>query len=527
MPQRGESVSDRPNRKSAGQPPVSAHPAFPVIVALWFAALLGIGSMVLPLAMFENLAVASGLADAFEAAQPPFGATARIGLAAVAAALGALTGIFVARRVAAANAQGPATKRAAALRDPASAKRPILAHDELGEAGIDAGEAEEPAPKHEPFAGRRRALAVTEESARSDFLDFAPLPGQSLNAAEEPLDLLSFEQPAADECEEATATGTPATEPVAMTTDFAFGTSVLSNGPSAGGPVVHFAEAQAPAPETATFVATPEPAIESLPKAPAPVAERALGELGMVELVERFAIALQRHREREAEVSAAAPLEFGAPPQFVRAPEAECETGPELERDEDPQHRPLPAALRPFGFDETPVDDVDESLPDFDFAAALSINSESFAAPQAGLETGEGIADADPDAVFEEEEFEEAAEAEYTSLLSMKNPLGHLREPVRIADADEDDDAGEEPVVVFPGQAARRAAPASDGTAGGFDAGDSPRRFDAPLARIEQAAEAARGSFASPHARKPSDPGETERALRDALEKLQKMSGAA
>ena len=35
-------MSDRSKGKTANQPPVSAHPAFPVIVALWFAALFGI-----------------------------------------------------------------------------------------------------------------------------------------------------------------------------------------------------------------------------------------------------------------------------------------------------------------------------------------------------------------------------------------------------------------------------------------------------------------------------------------------------
>ena len=39
---------------SASRPakaPISTHPAFPAIVALWFAALLGLGSLVLPVAL--------------------------------------------------------------------------------------------------------------------------------------------------------------------------------------------------------------------------------------------------------------------------------------------------------------------------------------------------------------------------------------------------------------------------------------------------------------------------------------------
>ena len=67
-----------------------------------------------------------------------------------------------------------------------------------------------------------------------------------------------------------------------------------------------------------------------------------------------------------------------------------------------------------------------------------------------------------------------------------------------------------EPVVVFPGQAARRAAPVAEVPA---------RPFDAPLQRAENSVGAVRHPSA--------DPGATERALRDALEKLQRMSGVA
>ena len=135
-------MSDKPRRKAAGQPPVSAHPAFPAIVALWFAALLGLGSLVLPTALFERVTVASGLAEVFAAAAPPLGVTARIVVALAAAALGALAGLAIARQVAAANAPQPVhpPRRRAAPRRAArrAAKRPISAHEELGEGGLDA-----------------------------------------------------------------------------------------------------------------------------------------------------------------------------------------------------------------------------------------------------------------------------------------------------------------------------------------------------------------------------------------------------
>ena len=44
-------------------PPLSLHPAFPAIVALWFAALLGLGSLVLPAVLLEKAVSASGLAS--------------------------------------------------------------------------------------------------------------------------------------------------------------------------------------------------------------------------------------------------------------------------------------------------------------------------------------------------------------------------------------------------------------------------------------------------------------------------------
>ena len=79
--------------------PISSHPAFPVVVALWFAALLGGGTFVLPASIFENAASATGLADIVPAAQPPLGDTARLAITVAAAILGALIGLFVAWQV--------------------------------------------------------------------------------------------------------------------------------------------------------------------------------------------------------------------------------------------------------------------------------------------------------------------------------------------------------------------------------------------------------------------------------------------
>ena len=84
---------------SSSSRPLSSLPAFPVLVALWFAALLGAGTFVLPAAIFESAASATGLADIIPAAQPPLGNTARLAITIAAAILGALIGLFVAWQV--------------------------------------------------------------------------------------------------------------------------------------------------------------------------------------------------------------------------------------------------------------------------------------------------------------------------------------------------------------------------------------------------------------------------------------------
>jgi hypothetical protein len=182
-------VAAKDQGQTASQVPISQHPVFPAIVALWFAALLGIGSLVLPVALFEALAVATGLAAAVPAAAPPLGVTARILIALVFAALGVVAGLYIARKVVA--AQGttrPAARRRAqpaSTRRDEAAKRPISAREELGVESFDEPiEDPRPAPAPTPAPGRRRALAVTDESGPSELLDRADLPG-----AEEPVAL--------------------------------------------------------------------------------------------------------------------------------------------------------------------------------------------------------------------------------------------------------------------------------------------------------------------------------------------------
>lgn len=177
-------------RKGGNQPPISAHPAFPAIVALWFAALFGIGSLVLPNALIEQISVALGLPSLLAAAAPPIGFTAKLAIAGVAATLGVLAGLLIARKVVASQAGSPRRQTSQDDSDlsKAPAKRPIVATEELGEEGLGPV-VEEDDYEHvvedetlvgKPVVpGRRRALSVTDDSGPSDYLSSVPLPGEA------------------------------------------------------------------------------------------------------------------------------------------------------------------------------------------------------------------------------------------------------------------------------------------------------------------------------------------------------------
>ena len=73
-----DSQDESPYGDEAARLPVSLHPAFPAIVALWFAALLGIGSLVLPAALLDRVVSATSLASLLPAASPPLGTPGKL-----------------------------------------------------------------------------------------------------------------------------------------------------------------------------------------------------------------------------------------------------------------------------------------------------------------------------------------------------------------------------------------------------------------------------------------------------------------
>lgn len=171
-------------RKPTKGKPISSHPLFPAVVALWFGALFGLGSLAIRPTLIEGMVLKTGLDLVVPAAAPPLGVTARILIALIMASLGAAIGAALAvrltqpktvvreRKRTAAN-PGAAAEAEAALWNSRNVYtdgpvfRPISAHEELGDALDSPG----------LLAGRRRALAVEHEERPFEPHEFAPLPG--------------------------------------------------------------------------------------------------------------------------------------------------------------------------------------------------------------------------------------------------------------------------------------------------------------------------------------------------------------
>ncbi len=665
----GKIKSARTGAPSA-KAPISSHPIFPVVVAIWFSALLGFGSLILPVILFEKLFAVTGIASLFPAAQAPLGMTARLLIACAAALAGAGAGIFIARKASASRSQPVRRWYRNESTGDRAAKAPINALEEFGAEGFDEPVDEKPAFKPQ-LAGKRRSLAVTDESGPSDFLEFAPLPGGATGLdptsylEQEPLHLDDFAQddhrggedmdnselarslirePANEAGDSAvhhssslaSSFAPPAASPVdfgrsrsgepirpldhqmpettelyadvaqehaPMTDDTAnhglynplaergsvnFQPAKPFGAPSMATPQAAFAPQTAPVP--APYASTPAPVVPEM--ATAPVASNAqapvLQDLGIAELVERFASALQSRAPASASRTApetaafetpsqyAAPAQAFQPPQAMYAPQApspvpapapfpaafavepaaepivfrrtnSAEAGQSAATEFSapvappmaptippamrtpafapkpspftmpvPQGQPaVPDALRALAIDDNDVDDEHED----DAALTLSLNNSQIYQPASdysaassgqyfSLNSSQDDGDEDYD----------GGDDSYSSLLSMKSALGAQREFVRIEDEEPQGQAFEA-VVVFPGQQDRQPqapfdTPAREQVfAAPLDSNQGHRRFDSPAA-MRPAAKAA-------------EAGEAERALREALEKLQRMSGAA
>ncbi|WP_374411771.1 hypothetical protein [Novosphingobium colocasiae] len=187
-------------KAQSGSQPISQHPLFPAIVALWFGAAFGLASLAIRPSLIEHAVVAGGIDKIIPMAAPPLGTTTRILISLAMTALGGVIGSLAARRLA-----RPAAAPQARRRGPAA--EPIE----------DRAEPEAPVAPRTFGASRRRALALHEDNTNHPVSDHAPLPGQQariLNLAE--FDLDGFEDAAAQASDVVVDAPAPAPEPEAF-----------------------------------------------------------------------------------------------------------------------------------------------------------------------------------------------------------------------------------------------------------------------------------------------------------------------
>jgi len=279
--------------------------AFPALVALWFAALFGGGCLFLPPVLF----------DMIFGGNSPFGEQTRIVLALGAAGIGLLMGLFIASRVRGSDdASIPAPKPERTSKARKSGARPPLDvraalglrdhdddddEDEWDEDIADTDDLDLTDEISSPIDDPHFASAWSDSGSYDDEADeepeaaSAPLPNGFSDTTEPEDDWHDFEEPAP-----APVAETPAPEPrPSRYNPFAdFAASAVDepeepewSEPAAAEPPSAPPAAPTPKPSAPAHLAPPPPPAWPEPRAEEP----ALKELGVAELVERLARALQ------------------------------------------------------------------------------------------------------------------------------------------------------------------------------------------------------------------------------------------
>lgn len=524
--------------------PTTAHPMFPFVTALWFATFLGLGSFAVAPALLEGPVVALGLPALVPAAAPPLGFTARLLFALAMMGLGAIAGYLVGRAMGRSKVEAPVRTRGFGRQASSEtqaqtgfeARRPINPSEDLGEP-LDA-----PIAQDVPL--RRRALSLHDESQLSTPFESAPLPGLlpwEVTAQEAEPEPAAQPEPApvaralqttpADPLaldlllEDAQTFGEASYEPVAIATpeidaglDRPFQTSPLTlDEPE----IVEAAPAAAPVRSYQT-----PPILQAQPIASTPIEHAALDSLGLVQLIERLALAISR-RTRRADPASAAPAVDTPSPAAAPEPREIPRFGSSALADPAPaasaEYRAAPervVQLRPAQFQPVTTPEFDASHGDDGEGEEDDLGLDRFLrmSPQRTREPASHVDQALPDDVAPEPE---VAEERYPSLLDI-GPVAARREPLRIDDgiADEpEEDAAIEPVVVFPGQQQARQfeRPSITPLAG------SPLAAPGRAAPSPPTADPADAEFAGQPG--PAlDADEADRALRAALATLQRMT---
>ena len=496
----------RAEARAAGQPvpqPITGHRLFPALVALWFAALLGLGSFVVPASLIERASSAAGLAALVPAAAPPLGLTARLLIAAVMTIVGVVAGLVLALRLRPRPVE-VVRRRGAVARtydadeveeaEPVQEEAPVLAKQEDDAPQVRAFDAHPDAPPRRPFV-LSDDLVLADEPASTDH------------------DMPRVAEPtiARDAFEEAEWTEAEGEEQV-----FCVSEAVATA-----------------APDVAVESAAASPVASVIARRGAAIADAPLDTLGLVQLVERLALAIDARRA------------------FVGG---------------DGQPAAAPAHV-PFVQPESePV--VAQSAESIEFAESIEatepeIPRQVFVMPDPADAPAEVAIEADVELETEVAEQADIVAPDVVAPLPLARPstplprlfgAGEARaQPPRILaaswDASDDDDAHDEDIVVprFLGRAPAATATPDDG-----NAEPTPvSRFGAPRATprqefIRDHADDADASepvvvFPGHGARAPVDDGQsratqvepridpqgaedTERALRAALATLQRMT---
>lgn len=515
-------------KAGARHKPITAHRLFPAFAALWFAALFGLASFAVPVDLLQRVVVASGLPHLVAAAAPPLGFTARALVALLLTGVGGMLGLLIGLRLGA---------RHRPMADPAESDLEIAAPVVVATAPrVRARDAHPDAPPRRPLvvsadmidesettivaddsalALRRRPLVTQNGPSAPQAIDPVEdlLPGGS-DFARDAFDPFAIYEGTAESAEPfvppaflAEALGEAAREDIVPLPEAAPET-VADTVPEAElGPeqAADTANSVSPAVEPEPVLSeavdeasdarpaeetdeAEEPARVTVPAGPSlfamarqavgegghsPVAQADLDGLGLVQLVERLALAIADHR---------------------RALDNAVE-------DSAPAYHLTPRA--PTGFDSgdeagTPVVDAARGHAPGDVLAMPRLHRVGPAdTGQAGEPTGEA-------AVLEQR---------YSSLLDMAAA-------VRRADSSRHALSGSpaatpQPVVIFPGQARAQR----------IDEQGAVAPLAAPFERPYLAAVPSRfQAFDGSETTAAPDPESTEQALRDALATLQRMT---
>lgn len=405
--------------KSQGKVPLSRHPLFPAVVGLWFAALLGIGSLAAGPALLDGLVRTLHLDAVLPAGTLPLGFTTRMAVSLVLALGGGglawrharrlgrtedapeqSAGIFsrISRSISQRLARPAPDDASVSEADPVAA--PDLADDNEDLARLAAARA---AP-----AARRRPLVVNDAAPEPSTwtglaLPLMPEPTKTIRVEPTILDLGAF---TANPASAADYAPKPASEP-ASEPDNAAESSAASEAAA-----VEFNAGESESPAVAETPAAPDGDLPSEPPHPAAPAsatpsademaarrlrEASLDTLDVAGLVNRFALALEARRASDfgaatapmgapagPELPAAfapVPQEFDEPAPFVPDARAEESRADEPLADESLAHR-RPSAAE---FDAAPAEAAEPAESEFD-PTDLDESDPAQAGPEPGPE---------------------------------------------------------------------------------------------------------------------------------------------